>query len=248
MALPSLSLSLSCLLQATRPVVASSVLLSSSSSSSASTEPSLTMLPSEQCTSCTTPWRGDTTTCSIFMASRMRSGWPSFTWSPGFTATRSTFPGIGARTCLSPAPAPRALLDTSRAGSVKEYIWRSHPSGGAASVSPLTAHSWTVCPPPPLLLPTNVSTEKRRSCMPGPSSWFWSGSKSTAMRPGTALSTSPARSLNTTSAAAPAPATADPTVTSRTPLLCSTTVTPPPSFAAFSPPSALLSTRERVED
>ena len=56
----------------------------------------LTWSPALACSSATMPSAGALTVCSIFIASRTRSGWPAVTAMPGSARTRSTRPGIGA--------------------------------------------------------------------------------------------------------------------------------------------------------
>ena len=72
-------------------------------------------------TSLTRPAFGERSSFSIFIASTTTTGWRASTSSPGATSTRTTRPGIGARTFCSPCAAPPAV-------------------GGAASgAAPLTA-------------------------------------------------------------------------------------------------------------
>ena len=67
-------------------------------------------------TSATTPAVGDTTWCSIFIASMVSSGWPAATVSPTATSRRTTLPGMGAM--VDPArPASSGSVNRGGTGS-----------------------------------------------------------------------------------------------------------------------------------
>ena len=72
----------------------------------------LTGSPALARSSATTPSAGALTVCSIFIASRTRSGCPAVTTVPGSASTRSTRPGIGA----SSEPAGASLVGSPNRG------------------------------------------------------------------------------------------------------------------------------------
>ena len=108
----------------------------------------LTCSPALTRSSATTPSAGALTVCSIFIASRTRSGCPAVTTVPGSASTRSTRPGIGA----SRDPAGVSFSGSPKRGISDTYVDASDGST-ALSETPRFGDPAKLAPAGSLLAP-----------------------------------------------------------------------------------------------
>ncbi len=87
------------------------------------------------------PSYGATTVCSIFIASSTSTGWPAATGCPCSTATRTTLPGIGARS----EPVATWSAGSTNRGSRVRATWPCTES--TSTTSPRTVTSKAVSTP-----------------------------------------------------------------------------------------------------